>query len=100
MLSVCWCFVVIVLIIYIYAIFILQGVTEHLGDTQDSLETESVMQLEKFYSSIPRAMTSLFMTISGGVDWYEPMDVLKSIGWRFEAFFILYIFFMTFGVLN
>merc|ERR1719195_1632640 len=58
------------------------------------------MKLDEFYSSIPRAMISLFMTISGGIDWYEPMSVMRSIGWKYEAFFILYIFFMTFGVLN
>merc|ERR1719195_1301559 len=28
------------------------------------------------------------------------MNVLKSVNWRLEGFFVLYIFFMTFGVLN
>merc|ERR1719188_947840 len=45
-------------------------------------------------------MVSLFMAITGGADWSDLVLPLRGINEVYEAMFILYIFFMLFGVLN
>merc|ERR1719456_593943 len=45
-------------------------------------------------------MVSLFMSISGGRDWHEFFVALDSIDYVSGWAFIIYIFFVVFGVLN
>merc|ERR1719410_2431456 len=43
---------------------------------------------------------SLFMSISGGMDWWEFGKPLMEISPFYGLFFVMYVAFMTFGVLN
>merc|ERR1712107_920894 len=57
-------------------------------------------ELVKLFGTMEQALQSLFMSISGGVDWGEVMSPLEDVGWIYGKIFIFYIFFMIFGVLN
>jgi len=98
MTSLVWCFLVVGLIIYMFAIVFLYGVTEHLRDSDG---THQVTQdLLEFYGDVPTAVLSLFMTISGGVDWHDAMRPLKAVHWIYQPLFAFYVFLMVIGVLN
>jgi len=99
MVSLIWCFIVVGLIIYVFAVCFLHGVAESL-DKPWVAEHVPLEVLLEYYGSVPRAVVSLFMTISGGVDWYEAMKPLKAIHWLYEPVFNAYVFFMVIGVLN
>lgn len=103
--SLLWCFLVVVFIIYMFAIFFLQGVAEHLQDSDPTSggpvgDDDSAAVLREYYGTVFRAMVTLFKTISGGVDWGDAVKPLTDVSWLYEPIFLLYLFFMYFGVLN
>eukprot|EP00928_Gymnodinium_smaydae_P081708 TRINITY_DN65184_c0_g1_i1.p1 TRINITY_DN65184_c0_g1~~TRINITY_DN65184_c0_g1_i1.p1 ORF type:complete len:814 (+),score=175.48 TRINITY_DN65184_c0_g1_i1:62-2443(+) len=53
-----------------------------------------------YFHSLLYMLLSLFMSISGGMDWWEFGKPFMEIHWFYGVFFVLYIFIMTFGVLN
>eukprot|EP00927_Polykrikos_kofoidii_P001271 TRINITY_DN10459_c0_g1_i7.p1 TRINITY_DN10459_c0_g1~~TRINITY_DN10459_c0_g1_i7.p1 ORF type:complete len:495 (+),score=62.49 TRINITY_DN10459_c0_g1_i7:970-2454(+) len=98
--SLAWCLCVVVFIIYMFAIFFLQGVSEHFQGPNTDESGERDANLRKFYGTVPQAMVTLFMTISGGIDWGDALDPLLHLYWFYQPVFLLYLFFMYFCVLN
>lgn len=96
--SLFWCFIVVGLIIYMFALLFLYGVTEHV--TSMNPDDPLTVELLKYFGSVPRACNSLFMTISGGVDWEAVVSPLEEIHWIYQPTFTLYVFLMSIGVLN
>jgi len=45
-------------------------------------------------------MTSLFMSVTGGLEWGQLHKVWKDVHWLYGRFFVLYIFIMHFGIVN
>jgi hypothetical protein len=75
--SLVWVVVLLLLMIYIVAVFFTQSIADHFvamkeealdeGRTWQSSEEENTLAL--FFSSIPRAILSLWQAMSGGLDW-------------------------------
>jgi len=99
-----WCFLVLGIIIFTFAIFTVQGVTAQLrwqnenGATPEKLQERA--ELLELFGSIPAAAICLFMMVSGGLDWRDAMLPMKKVHDLYEYFFTLYVFFMVIGVLN
>mmetsp|Transcript_6942 Transcript_6942/g.16411 ORF Transcript_6942/g.16411 Transcript_6942/m.16411 type:complete len:664 (-) Transcript_6942:186-2177(-) len=100
MASLLWCFTVVGLILYVFAICFMHGVSDYLGRLPHESTEEDKRLLIKYYGTVLRAVSTLFMSITGGVDWIEAMTPLKAIHWLYEPFFTFYVFFMVVGVLN
>jgi len=96
--SLIWCLVIISFVMYFFVSVFLNGVTEYLRD--HPLDEASKMELAEYYGNVWTAMVTLFMSISGGVDWSDAMAPLEHIHWLYEVTFVFFIFFMFFGVLN
>lgn len=92
--SLAWAFVLLFLLLFLYALLIMQGVEDHL---QQHGMNERLIQL---YGSLLTSVMSLFMAISGGVDWGEVLEPLKRVGPYYLPLFVLFITFVVFGVLN
>jgi len=60
-------------------------------------ETE---QLALFYGSIQRTMLTLFMSVTGGIDWRVAAYPLARLGMWYSVLWVGYIAFMVLGVLN
>jgi len=93
-----WCLVIVSVIVYFFASIILSGVTEYFRNP--NWDEEEGAQLAEFFGSVWRAMFTLFMSISGGISWKEPVETLACVHWAYEPAFTFFIFFMFFGVLN
>jgi len=52
------------------------------------------------YGTVLRTMVTLFMTISGGLEWKLAAWPLMKLSWVYAAMWTLYITFMIFGMLN
>jgi len=85
-------------ILYFFAICFLNGVTEYFRDGTDDAEVEA--SIVRMYGNVRSTMITLFMCISGGMDWQKAMDPLVIVHWVYGPIFIYYIFFMLFGVSN
>jgi len=83
-------------IMYIFAVALAQSAAEHMKTT----ELDASHPLVKYLGGVFKAMFSLFMTITGGVDWEEVAFPLMDIGWFPCLLFMLYVAIMTLCVMN
>jgi len=104
--SLAWCFLVLAIIIFTFAIFVVQGVTAELRLQNAIADGGSVQQQElraallELFGGVPAAANCLFMMVSGGIDWKDAMVPMKQVDGFYEYFFTFYVFFMVVGVLN
>jgi len=110
--SLTWCFIVVGFIIYMFSIFFVHGVTLHFEDHPLAAPTEVVDNitgcpgssdpdyLRDHFGSVTQTMITLWMSISGGLDWQIAVEPLKEVHWVYEPLYNLYVFFMCLGVLN
>ena len=56
--------------------------------------------LIRFFGSLPRTMMTLYQGISGGIDWYNAVEVLMPVSPICEYVFSAYVFFTVFCCLN
>eukprot|EP00929_Paragymnodinium_shiwhaense_P033695 TRINITY_DN18455_c0_g1_i4.p1 TRINITY_DN18455_c0_g1~~TRINITY_DN18455_c0_g1_i4.p1 ORF type:complete len:995 (+),score=282.94 TRINITY_DN18455_c0_g1_i4:87-3071(+) len=97
MLSLLWVFILLVVILYGFSIFFLYGVA---ATDLTSIDEEHRDALEELFGSVFASLLSLFMAISGGMDWGDILAPLSEVNFMLGFAFIMYIFFMFFGVLN
>jgi len=97
MVSLLWVFVLLFVIIYGFSILFLHGVSE--ADLK-AIDEETSDMLRTHYGSVYASLMSLFMAISGGMDWADLMQPLDEVHDLLGYGFALYVFFMFFGVLN
>lgn len=98
--SLAWSLVMQVAVCYIFALIIVQGVVDALRqetDIDDDVWREDVMDR---WGSINKAMLTLFMAITGGIDWNTVFDPLGGLGPIFPWVFLLYIVWVIFVMAN
>jgi hypothetical protein len=102
--SLAWALLLLLVIIYLFAICFAQALTGYLkSDENSNLDSDAVAGIEQWYSSLTMSMFSLMLAISGGMDWYDlqfPLETIPGIGWVYTFAFLIYVFFIIFGVLN
>jgi len=90
-----WVLLLLFLVIYSFGIIFLTGIMEHLESNPNPS-----MDVVQSFLSLPKTLLVLFMAISGGVDWQDVFFPLSQLGTFYGITFFVYIFFVTFGVLN
>jgi len=81
--------------LYVSAIVLLQLLDVSIAATQ-TIDVEIV----HLYGSLGDSIFTLFMSLSGGLDWRECLNPLLAISGWFRLFFALFVGFMHFGMLN
>jgi len=97
-----WSIMMLGLIMYIFGICFLQAVTAHLAETsQAELDKTSIEEdILTNWGSVEISMRTLLMAITGGNDWKDLAAPLWQVGPHYYAFFLLYIAFIVFAVMN
>jgi len=99
--SLVWIFVLLLFVLYAFAISILQLVQlEFAGHVRSQIDTDKLDFVAANFSTVGRSLANLFMAISGGRDWKELIIPLHGISFLCAIVFSLYIFFVVFGMLN
>lgn len=94
-----WAMLLLLLIVYVFAVLFVQAVNDYVMDNQYLPERE--MAASKIYfDSLIETMLTLFMSIAGGVSWEEPISTLKEISGWWTFLYLFYIAFTYFAVLN
>lgn len=94
-----WAMLLLLLIVYVFAVLFVQAVDDYVMDNQYLPERE--MAASKIYfDSLIETMLTLFMSIAGGVSWEEPISTLKEISGWWTFLYLFYIAFTYFAVLN
>lgn len=61
---------------------------------------EAVEELRAFFSSMPRAILTCVMCVTGGVSWWEVIRPFIEISWFLASVFVFFIFIMVVAALN
>jgi len=93
-----WALLLLGIIMYVFSVCVLQFVAERV--TNLPAEDTDAVELRQFYSSLTHTMRTLWMSISGGVDWGDASRPLGDIHSLLEGAFILYVAFALLCVLN
>jgi hypothetical protein len=108
-------FLVMSLFIYVVALLILQGIvlvsdegalgpakrsTSDLSYWADGDTGTPMEQLFRLYGSVPRTMLTLFMPVSGGMEWADASRPVVQLNSYFMFIWIAYVAFMFIGLLN
>jgi len=100
--SLAWALGFLTIIILIVSIFFLQGAAIYC-EGLDPLSDEYalvVLEMSDWYGSLGSAMFSLLVAVLGGMDWLEVRHPLVRIGWVYSSVFVLYVIFISVGILN
>lgn len=114
--SLVWFFVFLSGVMFMFSILILQGLTFAVEDMpkddvvrgltmSDQLtpldgDAWKVAQIQEWYGSLADSMFALLLSVSGGQDWGDLREPLLPAGPLYTAAFIIYILFVTVGVIN
>merc|ERR1719336_879062 len=98
--SMFWSVVLIVAIAYMAGLCLLHGCTAYLQEQGDSVDQEVKDAIYEFWGSVSIAMLSLYMATTSGTDWEVVAQPLHHVGSHFYVFFLLYIAFFLFVIMN
>jgi len=104
--SVFWAMMLLGIIIYVFAILFTQAATGYTmavligDDTVVKISEEQHDRLLLYWGSLGSSMISLFMAISNGISWELISTPLGQVGGMYMFFFLGYITFVYFAVLN
>jgi len=98
MVSLIWAFVLLLTVMYIFAVALMQGAGEYLRG--DDMEEKVRDDLSSDFGNIWRTIYSLTLAVSGGRSWGEYAHPYVEISPWYGFFFMLFIVFVIFGVLN
>jgi len=95
--SVFWALMLLVMIVYAFGVILTQAATEH---TEGGARVDDE-DLVSYYGDLYLSMLSLWMAVSGGINWNQltaPLEGTGNATWM--MFFLVYITFVYFFVLN
>jgi hypothetical protein len=93
-----WGLMVLIMIIYFFAVLFVQVVTDHLFDKVELHPQEVKMQI--FFGSLWSGMATLFMSVTGGLNWEIIVTSLRYIDPFAELPFFAFIALTQLAVLN
>jgi hypothetical protein len=71
-----------------------------LGLFPDTAEQTAIEEIAALYGSLPKSMMTLFMTVTGGLEWSKAARPVAQLGAFYGIIWTLYTAFMVFGLLN
>lgn len=99
--SVVWALLLLLLIIYCFAILFTQAVVDHCNPKRLQIPAEHCdAAFGKWWSELLLSMFTLFKCISGGVSWTEVVTPLGEVSFLCTLMFCAYVSFTYFAVLN
>jgi len=98
--SLAWSMLLLMLIIYVFAIVFTDAVTQHLIDRLGEEHTPTELDLIRRFGTLHISMHTLFRCISNGISWDSVIEPLIQVSWLLGYAFSTYIAFCCFAVLN
>eukprot|EP00928_Gymnodinium_smaydae_P012244 TRINITY_DN14448_c0_g1_i2.p1 TRINITY_DN14448_c0_g1~~TRINITY_DN14448_c0_g1_i2.p1 ORF type:complete len:525 (+),score=105.08 TRINITY_DN14448_c0_g1_i2:38-1576(+) len=96
--TVLWAMLMLLLIIYLFGMIFCQAIAEHIQD-REVVSADLLL----YWGSLPKAMFTLFKSISGGLSWHAcvtPLGELPESSGVWVIAFVIYVAITTLAVLN
>lgn len=93
-----WASMLLILIMFLFSVLFLQAVVVHVnGATSDD---ETSQQFRIYFDSLPMAILTLWMTVTGGVSWWEVARGLLDVSTWYCLCMVLFVIVMLVAVMN
>lgn len=96
--SLCWAILVLLLVFYIFGISFASGTYDYCWMMRDC--GEDAEDLRDRFGSLNASMLSLFMAITGGIDWGDLYKLLEPLPALHSIMFLFFISFSFIAILN
>jgi len=93
-----WAVLVLILVMFLFSVVFLTAVSSYIGDAGPT--DVFVNDLKIYFSSLPMTMLTLFMSVSGGIDWWVVAQLLLEISTFYAAIFMVFVVIMVLAMLN
>jgi hypothetical protein len=94
-----YCSLLFILYLSLFAIFFVQGATAFLEEGK-SVPEETLDHVKNHWASVAKAMRSLFMALTGGLDWNEYYDVIAQLGAIYNCLYLIFMLFSYIAFTN
>lgn len=100
--SLMWSFLMIGMILYVFALFFIQQMTVQLYDPRNeaNVDTELWSAQRHYFRNVERTVLTLLESTMGGIDWDDVYVLIEPMGLVYISAYIFYIAFFTFAVMN
>lgn len=95
-----WCIVMLIFVMYIFALLVQQTLVGFLQEEGDERTPEEIGLLYQYFGSVQITLITLFQAITSGVDWHVPYEVLLISGSILPAALVFYVAFVFISVWN
>jgi len=93
-----WAVLILLVVMFVFCIIIVHGVIEYM--MFDAEDDHISADIRTYLGSLSMTILSLFMSISGGVDWWTVGSILLHISTRYLLIFLIFILFTVLAVMN
>jgi hypothetical protein len=96
--SLAWSVVLLLIILLIFGVFFTDGTVAYC--VQHGVDQASSRTLRDYFGSLSGATVSLFMAMSGGIDWDDIYEALSPLPSEYKFAFLSFVTFAIFALLN
>ena len=90
-----WALVVLSLLTYIFSVVLVNSLVSHVEEaSEDSVIVE---EIRTYFSDLPTSMLTLFMSITGGVNWIVVVDIFREVSVFMVLFYLLFFILSSTG---
>jgi len=97
--SLAWSLVLLLIILLVFGVFFTDGAITYCVQRGAMTEPHTA-ELRKYFGSLPDAVVSLYMAMSGGEDWGHIMASLDPLPAEYRLFFLVFVTFAVLALLN
>lgn len=93
-----WATLVLLIDLFLFAVVFINGASLYIALAANS--DPYVDDMKVFFGSLPMTMLTLFMAVTGGLDWWEVVKLLLEIHFGYGVLFLLFVVITVLAVLN
>lgn len=94
-----WSLVFLFFVLFIFVVISLQGAHDYISSA-DARDEEFVGSMGEYFGNLPMALLTHWMAISGGLNWWELIQILSRASQLYSLVFVFYELVMVLMVLN
>jgi len=93
-----WAGLILMAVMFFFAVVFLNGVADYISEA--TLADPSAQLLNIFFPDLAMTLLTLFMSITGGLDWWELQEVLLDVSLVYASIFVLFQLVTVLAALN
>jgi len=98
--AIMWSMSILCALLFIVACILTQATTNFMLAHDLSSQHRACSDLDSFFGSVPKALVTMFLSVTGGVNWSGPLDCISSIHISYGVVFFIAVCFCLIAMLN